>query len=170
MAQRGCCAHPAPTALLGSSCSPAHLFASDKGHGDVITDCGGGHIGPWWVKLRVAKLLPVLGSQKGGEKLRTKKGRTPQCTPDRQPCQGLKSYTVITVTIPSSYSGMAAHNGHLSQTLQEATGRFRVGRHTTVTLAVSGQAHGPAPPGRMPRSRADHRNLELAKPETHPLL
>lgn len=37
-----------------------HLFAGNESHEDIITDCGGGNIRTWCIKLRVAKFLPVL--------------------------------------------------------------------------------------------------------------
>lgn len=42
------------------SVATAYLFARNEGHEDVVTDCGGGNIGTWCIKLRVAKFLPVL--------------------------------------------------------------------------------------------------------------
>lgn len=38
----------------------AHLFAGNESHEDIVTDCGGGNIRTWCIKLRVAKFLPVL--------------------------------------------------------------------------------------------------------------
>lgn len=37
-----------------------YLFVGNESHEYVITDCGGGNIGTWWIKLGVAKFLPVL--------------------------------------------------------------------------------------------------------------
>lgn len=37
-----------------------HFLAGNEGHEDIITDCGGGNIRAWRVKLRVPKFLPVL--------------------------------------------------------------------------------------------------------------
>lgn len=42
------------------SVATAYLFARNEGHEDVVTDCGGGNIGTWCIKLRIAKFLPVL--------------------------------------------------------------------------------------------------------------
>lgn len=46
-------------ALCGYHCY-SHLFAGNESHEDIVTDCGGGNIRTWCIKLRVAKFLPVL--------------------------------------------------------------------------------------------------------------